>query len=177
MANLPTLILRHKRENLKKCSLRGLETRSDFQFYTYPGDALPPLDGYVLLKVGAPVLTREDANQGIILIDGTWRLAEKMEKFVGPMEARSLPPHFRTAYPRKQTACPNPDEGLASIEALYLAYLILGRDTTDLLSHYHWKEAFLNTCRQVFGSFPSGSLSDSTCNRQENISPLHLSQR
>jgi hypothetical protein len=37
----------------------------------------------------------------------------------------------------------DPDNGLASIEALYLAYHILGRPTAGLLDHYHWADAFL----------------------------------
>ena len=118
----PTVILRHRRENLKKCSLRGLETRSDLLFYTYPVDPMPDLSGYLLLKVGARPLSEEDAERGLFLIDGTWRLALVMEKQLPwKLEARSLPPGFRTAYPRRQTECPDPEAGLASVEALYLA--------------------------------------------------------
>jgi pre-rRNA-processing protein TSR3 len=140
----PTLILRHRRENLKKCSLAGLETRSDFLFFTYPQDILPDLSSYVLLKVGAPPLTMRDAEKGLFLIDGTWRLADKMERsLLQKVEARSLPSHYRTAYPRRQTDCPDPEAGLSSLEALYLAYTILGRSTQGLIDHYHWKEVFL----------------------------------
>jgi pre-rRNA-processing protein TSR3 len=32
---------------------------------------------------------------------------------------------------------------LASIEAIYIAYWILGRDVTGLLDNYHWKDLFL----------------------------------
>jgi pre-rRNA-processing protein TSR3 len=32
---------------------------------------------------------------------------------------------------------------LASVEALYAAYHILGRPTAGLLDHYRWAEAFL----------------------------------
>jgi pre-rRNA-processing protein TSR3 len=45
-----TIILRHARENLKKCSLKGLEKRSDFRFFTYPKDLLPEMPDYILLK-------------------------------------------------------------------------------------------------------------------------------
>lgn len=138
------LILRHRRENLKKCTLTGLENRSGLLFYTYPTDSLPDLSNCLLLKVGAPVLTREDASKNLLLIDGTWRLASVMEKQIPyPLEARSLPPGWKTAYPRRQTECPNPEEGLASIEALYAASLILGLETDGLLDRYHWKEPFL----------------------------------
>ena len=37
----------------------------------------------------------------------------------------------------------NPNKFLSSIEAIYLAYSILGYDTKGLLDRYLWKEAFL----------------------------------
>lgn len=138
-----TLILRHRRENLKKCSLRGLESRPDLHFFTYPRDPLPDLSRYLLLDVAAPPLTSADASRGLFLIDGTWRLAMQMKKQCPQLETRSLPTHFRTAYPRRQTECPDPETGLASVEALFLAHLILGRNTDGLLDHYHWRETFL----------------------------------
>lgn len=138
----PTIILRHKRENLKKCSLRGLETREDMVFLTYPKSFLPDLKGYCVLTLDAPPLTLEDAHLGLFLIDGTWRYAEKMAKSLpSPFIGRSLPP-YRTAYPRRQLDCPEPERGLASVEALYLAYSILGRSTDGILDHYHWKDSF-----------------------------------
>lgn len=141
----PTVILRHNRENLKKCSLRGLETRSDLVFYSYPLKIeLPPLSNYAVLALDAPPLSREDAHLGLLLIDGTWRYAEKMFKaLTPPFKVRSLPPGAKTAYPRRQEDCSDPSRGLASCEALYLAYTILGRDPGGLLDHYHWKEQFL----------------------------------
>ncbi len=143
----PTLILRHRKENLKKCSLRGLEGRPDFRFFTYPQEGLPSLlDGYVLLALDAPVLGKEDKNLGLALIDATWRYAKEMGNKVGtPPGAvlRSLPGTLRTAYPRRQDDCPDPERGLASIEALYAAYSILERETKGLLDLYYWKEKFL----------------------------------
>ena len=140
----PTVILRHNRENLKKWSLSGLEKNPDYRFFTYPKDSLPDFSSYLLLKVGAPPLTKEDADRGLFLIDGTWRLALVMEKQLPfTMEARSLPNHFRTAYPRRQTECPDPETGLSSLEALYIANVILGRPVAGLLDGYYWKETFL----------------------------------
>ncbi len=138
----PTVILRHRRENFKKCSLSGLEKRADFQFFTYPGERLPDLSSYLLLKVGAPPLSIKDRDRGIFLLDGTWKLAAVMEGQVPLLEARSLPNHFRTAYPRRQTECPDPEAGLSSLEALFIAYFILGRPLDGLLDRYYWKEAF-----------------------------------
>lgn len=143
---LPTYILRHRRENLKKCSLRGLESRSDFRFLSYPDSQLPDLSSYILLTLDAPPLQRSDQTFGIFLLDATWRYAEKMLGFVNAratMEKRSIPKGFVTAYPRRQDDCPDPNEGLASVEALYIAYVILGKDPDGLLDLYYWKELFL----------------------------------
>jgi pre-rRNA-processing protein TSR3 len=142
----PTLVLRHRRENLKKCSLRGLETRSDFRFFTYPNAELPDLSNVILLTLDAPPITSADANYGLFILDSTWRYAEKMRQNTPGLEKaikRSIPGHYKTAYPRRQDDCSDPEKGLASIEAIYIAYTILGRDTSGLLDHYYWKEAFL----------------------------------
>lgn len=142
----PTVIIRHRLENLKKCSLRGLEMRSDFIFLTYPYQSLPNLKNYIILTLNAPPLTVEDRSYGLLILDATWRYAVKMLK---PLEHqpqflyRSLPSHYRTAYPRRQQDCPDPERGLASIEAIYLSYDLLQRDTNGLLDHYYWKEQFL----------------------------------
>ena len=51
----------------------------------------------------------------------------------------SLPLGYKTAYPRRQ----DEERGLASIEALYIAYRVLGWETEGLLDHYHWRDEFL----------------------------------
>lgn len=142
-----TIIIRHARENKKKCSLRGLEGRSDMQFYTYPRCSLPDVAGYIVLDVEGEPLTKRDSNKGLILVDGTWRLAEKMFRNIPelePLERRSIPKGFKTAYPRRQDDCPDPEAGLASIEALYIAYLASGRPVDGLLDEYFWKEQFIS---------------------------------
>jgi len=142
------IILRHRKENLRKCSLHGLEEREDLLFLTYPLDPIPNLKSAILLSLNAPFLTRDDRHLPLFLIDGTWKYAAVMERQLPQKTSwirRSLPTHFRTAYPRKQTGCADPSRGLASVEALYIAYYILGYDTTGLLDHYFWKEEFLKT--------------------------------
>lgn len=148
----PTVVIRHRLENLKKCSLRGLEMRPDFIFLTYPYQTLPQLDHYIVLTLDAPPLTEADASHGLLILDATWRYAAKMFK---PLENqpqflyRSLPSHYRTAYPRRQQDCPDPERGLASIEALYLSYHLLKRETTGLLDQYYWKEQFLQINQNI----------------------------
>src|SRR5947209_7582266 len=125
----PTFVIRHRQENLKKCSLHGLEERPDFVFLTYPYRDLPDLTGYVVLMLNAPPLTLEEASRGIILLDATWRYAKKMiQPFLHQDHRyiyRSLPSHYKTAYPRRQEDCSDPERGLASVEAIYLSYHIL----------------------------------------------------
>lgn len=131
---------------MKKCSLRGLEERDDFRFYTYPLSDLK-LDGYIYLCVDGEPLTPKDYEKGLLILDATWRLAYKMEKglkeMIEPLERRSIPQGITTAYPRRQDDCLEPGKGLASIEAIYAAYEILGRPVEGLLDHYHWKDQFL----------------------------------
>ncbi|CDR33856.1 DTW domain-containing protein [Criblamydia sequanensis] len=141
-----TIVLRHKKENLKKCSLRGLENRSDFQFLTYPKDIVPKLSQYIVLSFEGKPLSCEDEDKGLFIIDGTWKYAEVMARMtpaIKDMETRSLPAHFKTAYPRRQEDCPFEERGLASIEAIYIAYHILKRPLDSLLDSYFWKENFL----------------------------------
>lgn len=146
MESFPTtIILRHRKENLKKCSLRGLESRPDLRFLIYPWkEPQPDLTSTIVLALDAPPLTMEDRDKPLFLIDGTWRYAETMFRSLqGSFLTRSLPPIMRTAYPRRQEDCIDPVRGLATVEALYIAYSILGRSTEGLLDHYHWKELFL----------------------------------
>lgn len=148
---ISTFVLRHRKENLKKCSLRGLEIREDFRFETYPLAPsiaeFPDLSHYILLDINAPPLGEEDNALGLFIIDATWRyaglMAKQMEPLTKSMTKRSIPACYRTAYPRRQTDCPFPECGLASIEAIYVAYYILKRDVSGLLDHYYWKESFL----------------------------------
>lgn len=151
----PTIVLRHRKENLKKCSLSGLEERSDFAFLTYPLDldSFPNLSSYVVLDLSGAELTKEDGNHGLFLIDATWRYAKKIRDNIAlPSKAllRSIPSSFRTAYPRKQEDCSDQERGLASIEAVYIAYRIMGKDVKGLLEGYYWKEKFLEKNRGVW---------------------------
>ena len=151
-----TIIVRHRRENLKKCSLLGLEKRSDCRFFSYPQcvrTGLGDLDSYCLLDFEGPILSLADSKVGLVLLDGTWRYAEKMKMLiphVSSLPRRSLPPGYQTAYPRRQEDCEIPSRGLASVEALYIAYSLVGRPTEGLLDSYYWKDAFLEKNRSLF---------------------------
>jgi pre-rRNA-processing protein TSR3 len=149
MDHFSCIIVRHRKENLKKCSLSGLEGRSDLSFFRYPDcleeGTLPSLNTYVLLDMEGEVLSKDDTAP-LVLLDASWRYATKMRQQIRQLTdcvSRRLPDGWVTAYPRYQTDCIDPMRGLASIEALYAAFTITGRSPEGLLDLYYWKEQFL----------------------------------
>jgi pre-rRNA-processing protein TSR3 len=148
MAVLAT-ILRHPAENLAKCSVEPLRGRPDLEFVTAEGPAVVRGEGRILLEVGAPLLTAADIGRGLILLDGNWKHVPRLrERVAGATLPRSLPP-VATAYPRRNAAGADPADGLATVEALYLALRLLGRDDPTLLAGYRWREAFLENIRRA----------------------------
>ena len=143
----PTIIVVHPREKRSKCSVEPLRGRDGFVFWKFPDLGSEPLDGYFRLGLGGPELSRADAGSGLLVLDGTWRLSQRMEPFFRDVPVRTLPP-WRTAYPRVSKLFEDPDTGLATIEAVYAAHSILGRETAGLLDHYHWSESFLDLNRE-----------------------------
>ena len=143
MSCVPTIVVRHTKENPKKCSILPLKGRADVVFFNYPLTAtLPDFTNYVRLAAEGPALSIEDRDHGILLLDGSWRSAGSMTREFLHVTPRSLAGYV-TAYPRVSKLGTDPDNGLASIEALYIAYRLLGRDTSGLLDHYRWASAFL----------------------------------
>ncbi len=138
----PTVVVRHPKENPRKCSILPLRGRSDMIFLTYPVRQPSPLDGYVRLAADGPELSADDASAGILLLDGSWRWAESMNRDFLSVPPRSLV-GWKTAYPRSSKLGTDPDNGLATVEALVIAYHILGRPIDGLLDAYHWAEEFL----------------------------------
>jgi pre-rRNA-processing protein TSR3 len=141
-----TVIVRSPRENPKKCSVLPLRGRADLVFLTYPLARPPTLPGYIRLAAEGEELSLNDADCGLLLLDASWRWAESMNQTFLNVPARSL--HgYRTAYPRRSKRGTDPENGLASIEALFLAYHILGRPTSGLLDRYRWADEFLRLNR------------------------------
>jgi rRNA small subunit aminocarboxypropyltransferase len=139
----PTIVIRHTKENPKKCSILPLKGRADVVFFNHPlTGALPDLTNHVRLAAEGPALSADDREHGILLLDGSWRSAGSMTRDFLHVPPRSLA-GFVTAYPRVSKLGTDPDNGLASIEALYIAYRLLGRDTAGLLDHYRWAAEFL----------------------------------
>ncbi len=138
-----TVIVVHPRERRAKCSVEPLRQHSDFRFFTFPNEVTIDLSNYVQLGLGGPVLSEDDADRGLLLLDGTWRLALRMAPFYRHIPVRSLP-IIHTAYPRRSSVFDDPGEGLATIEALFAGLKILGRNTKGLLDHYYWRDRFLD---------------------------------
>jgi pre-rRNA-processing protein TSR3 len=137
-----TIIVRNPRENPRKCSVLPLVGRADIQIFTYPPQNLPTLQGYVRLAADGPELSSADRACGILLLDGSWRSASRMIRDFEHVPPRSL--HgWKTAYPRVSKHGTDPGNGLASVEALYVAYHLLGRPTEGLLDQYYWAKQFL----------------------------------
>src|SRR5438552_2829026 len=76
----PTVIVRHPKENPRKCSVLPLRGRDDLVFFTYPVAELPPLEGFVRLADEGPELSAADARRGLLLLDGSWNWARKMTR-------------------------------------------------------------------------------------------------
>jgi pre-rRNA-processing protein TSR3 len=137
-----TVIIRDSRENPRKCSILPLCGRPDLIFLTYPLNDRPLLEAYIRLAAEGPELSSADAGHGLLLLDGSWRRTQAMSQAFQDVPPRSL--HgYHTPYPRLSKRGTDPLNGLASVEALFLAYHILGRPTQGLLDHYHWAEEFL----------------------------------
>lgn len=138
----PTILVIHPKERRSKCSVEPLRGRDDFQFVKFPAPVETDLSNYVRLGIGGEVLSESDADRGLLVLDGTWRLASKMEPDYQHLPVRSLPV-IQTAYPRVSKISDDPSEGLATIEAVYAALKIMGRSVDGLLDDYYWKDPFL----------------------------------
>lgn len=155
------IIIRHRKENLNKCSLRYVELHEPrgFLFYRYPNDlALSTLEfpqGAFLLHMEGELL-RPSIDGPMVVLDGTWRYADRMYRAlpcVQKIPKYRLPPGWRTAYPRRQEDCLDPEHGLSSLEAIFAASVLLGKDTTRLLDGYYWKDLFLEKNKNVIKDY------------------------
>ena len=150
------LVIQDHKENRRKCSLTPLEGRADVTFLRLSSPAWEPgkveAGSGILLGVEAPPLRPEDADLledgAIVLLDSTWarlpKLARRIQVPAGArLEARSIPPGVVSVYPRVSKVHEDPPGGLASVEALFAATVILGEPRLDLLTGYRWAREFL----------------------------------
>lgn len=143
MPSFQTVVIRHPKERRSKCSLTPLEGREDIEFFrARPGWSLDASEQTVL-GLDAPVLSEADAERPLILLDSTWRLLPQLEACLSGAGVRRSLPWVPTAYPRISKVMADPLGGLASVEALFFARLLLGQRDDSLLESYYWREAFL----------------------------------
>lgn len=141
---IPTTVIRHPKERISKCSLRHLHHRPEMTFLRARPGFTFDAGGFTLLAVAAPELTLADAGRPLLLLDSTWRWLAQLEACLrGEPVRRSIPRGVRTAYPRVSRLFEDPDGGLASVEALFVARAILGDRDPTLLDGYHWRTQFL----------------------------------
>lgn len=146
------LILIRRGEDPRQCTVRPLRGTPGLEFRPYPLRQKPDLARHLLLAPDAPPLSPADAERPLLLLDASWRRAAAMRKAVGTVEARSIPPGWRTAYPRRSKTHADPATGLATVEALYAALCTLGRRDDALLRFYPWRETFLELNRPFLPS-------------------------
>lgn len=145
---IQTTILRHPKERLSKCSLEPLRGLEGYAFHRAKPGLEVDVGGKVVLAVDAPPLSESDRGHELVLLDSTWRLLPDLQKcLVGEPIYRSIPGGFETAYPRVSKIGENPDGGLASVEALYVAIRMMGEDRIEMLKDYYWRDSFLEKNR------------------------------
>ncbi len=140
---LDILILRDPRESSAKCSLTPLRGMEGIRFAHFRRERTLDASGRILLSPEGELLTDADRGRGVLLIDCSWRRVGQLLRSVeGEVVTRRLP-ELATAYPRRSKTHLDPSTGLASIEALYAASVILGERCDQLLDAYCWREEFL----------------------------------
>ena len=143
----PVLIVIRRGEDPAKCTVRPLRGTPGLEFLPYPLRRRPDLSRHLLLAPDAPPLSAADAGRPLLLLDASWRHAATMRRAVEPVETRSIPPGWLTAYPRRSKIHADPETGLATVEALFAALCTLGIRDDSLLRSYPWRAAFLELNR------------------------------
>lgn len=142
-SELDVWILRDPRESTRKCSLTPLRGFPGVRFLTFqPGLALE-CGGRLLLHPDGDEFGPADSGSPLLLVDCCWRRLETLLKTVRGEPVRRRLPALETAYPRRSRSFPDPERGLASIEALYGALALLGQPRPELLQGYRWSAEFL----------------------------------
>ena len=152
--HLEILIIRLRKESPRKCSLTPLRSRSDLPIrwiHCDLGDSVA-VGEVTLLHPEGEMLGPKDAIRPLLLVDSSWHDLPRMLRTVsGTFHQRRLPTGLTSAYPRRSRNFRDPHHGLASIEALYAAMVLLGHRDDSLLDGYHWAAEWLQTCHALLG--------------------------
>ena len=158
------LIVQDYRENPRKCTALPLRGRPGFEFVRLsrprPREEPHEVPGGLWLDVDAPPFEPADrsfldGDGRVIVLDASWARVRTLERRLrvkagSPVCRRSLPEPLRSAYPRKSKLYPDPDRGLATIEAIFAVTLLLGSPLREVLDTYRWTNEFLELNRPVF---------------------------
>lgn len=141
-------ILMDKRENPRKCTIHPIKDRPDFFVRYFSKDRpIAAFGADCLLHVDGEDLSEMDVSglRSLGLIDCTWkRVAPTMQRVSLPLPRLvRIPEGFTTAYARRNKEGKDPDAGLATIEALFIAAAFLGFWDESLLEKYYFKSEFL----------------------------------
>ena len=145
-------VLVDRSENPRKCTVQPLHYRPDFALRRFTrGRPIGQLTAALLLHIdGAPLDQMRTAGalgsvRSVAVIDCHWkRCAAIMMQLSRPLPTLArIPDGFVTAYPRRNMKGEDPEGGLATIEAIFIAAAFLGTWDETLLKEYHFAAAFL----------------------------------
>lgn len=131
------------REPANKCSLTPLRGMTGVCFVPLGAGKRVDVGRRIWLDPDGEELGPADRGIGLLLIDCTWRRVSKLSKRIDGELFRRRLPKLVTAYPRHSKLAPDPEHGLASVEALYAATVLLDAPRPELLARYHWASDFL----------------------------------
>ncbi|HTF88223.1 MAG TPA: hypothetical protein VK843_07415 [Planctomycetota bacterium] len=137
------LIVRDPREPSKKCSLTPLRGMDGVRFISLRGGRRVDAGRRIWLHPDGEPLTDADRGLDLLLVDCAWRKLPTLSKVIDGDLVRRRLPALVTAYPRRSKVAVDPQDGLASIEALYAAVALLEGPRPELLASYHWAADFL----------------------------------
>ena len=153
-------ILVDRGERLNKCTILPLAGHPELDIVRYHrGRPIPALAGQLLLHPEGTALndlgTNERQVATLSAIDCTWkRLGSVLRLIAQPLPRLvKIPDGFQTAYPRRNKLNQDPDSGLATIEAVFIAAAFLGHWNVSLLGKYPFATEFLELNRDSFARY------------------------
>ncbi len=146
-------------ETANKCTIAPMAGRADFDLKHVGSDlSLGRLISPILLHHAGQCLSgfvQKTPVEGFAVIDCIWRrLNPILDRIEMPLpKFWSIPPGFITAYPRRSKDASDPDAGLATIEAIFIAAALLGNWDLSLLERYPFASRFIELNQFKFREF------------------------
>jgi len=137
-------------ETENKCTITPLRGRPDFQFFSVFGQGpLGPLSAPLLLHPDGQCLTEIPGRpvSALASVDCVWRrlpkILPRLSWLGNPARLAKIPSGFITAYPRTGRPQADPEGGLATVEAIFIAAALLGNWDPSLLGRYYFGRVFV----------------------------------